>query len=257
MIMDLEKSLALANKAARAAGEEILKIYHSDDFGVEFKKDQSPLTKADKVSHQTISDILESSGLPILSEEGRDVAVEVRKQWEYFWLIDPIDGTKEFLKRNGEFTVNIALIHQGMPILGVVLVPVTGDLYHACQDKGAFKNGERIFSNQCEIEDSGLRVVASRSHMNDQTRDFIENLNDPEIISKGSSLKLLMVAEGEADIYPRFGPTMEWDTAAAHAIVIEAGGKVVENDTNEPLGYNKKSLLNPYFIVEGKISNKV
>ncbi len=232
-----------------AASEKILEIYNSDEFDIELKGDNSPLTKADKASHQIISEILSSSDLPILSEEGRDIPFEERSQWEHFWMVDPIDGTKEFIKRNGEFTVNIALINGNQSILGVVLVPVTGDLYWAVKENGAFKNGHRINVNSCDIEDSGLRVVASRSHMNDDTRTFVEDLNDPVIVSKGSSLKLLMVAEGEADIYPRFAPTMEWDTAAAQIVVEEAGGTVSKREIHEPMTYNKSDLLNPHFYV--------
>ncbi len=252
-MMELNRLLDVAKSAAQEASEAILKVYESDDFDIEAKGDNSPLTRADKVSHQIISAALQETGLPILSEEGREIEYSARSNWDYFWMVDPIDGTKEFIKRNGEFTVNIALIHDQRPILGVVLVPVSGDLYHAVEGQGAFRNGEPIFVNKCEIEDPGLRVVASRSHMNDATKSFIEKINDPVIVSRGSSLKLLLVASGEADIYPRFGPTMEWDTAAAHAVVNEAGGTVLNQETQKELMYNKEDLLNPYFLVKGEI----
>lgn len=253
--MDLNHNelLQLAKTAAKEASEKILEVYNSEDFEIELKGDQSPLTKADKLSHEIIVGHLETSGFPILSEEGRDIPFSERSKWEYFWMVDPIDGTKEFIKRNGEFTVNIALIHKNSPILGVVQVPVTSDVYWSFSGGGAFKNGESIFVNRCEIEDSGIRVVASRSHMNDETRAFIENLNDPEIVSKGSSLKLLMVAEGEADLYPRFAPTMEWDTAASHVIVTEAGGTVIIEGDRGQVIYNKEDLLNPHFLVSAEI----
>lgn len=249
--MDISEIVQKAKTAASEASKRILEIYNSEDFEVEIKEDNSPLTKADKASHEIISRILAPLKLPILSEEGKDIPYEERSQWPYFWMIDPIDGTKEFIKRNGEFTVNIALIRKGSPVLGVVMVPVTGDVYYAVQGQGAFKNDSRISVNTCDLEDSGLRVVASRSHMNDETREYVEKLNDPVIVSKGSSLKLLMVAEGEADIYPRFAPTMEWDTAAAQIVVEEAGGKVLIKGQDTGVMYNKKNLLNPHFLVSG------
>ncbi len=251
--MDYSKNLELAKKAANQASEEILKIYDSSDFDVELKSDNSPLTKADRASHKVIEEVLKESDIPILSEEGKNIPFEERSNWEYFWMVDPIDGTKEFIKRNGEFTVNIALIHGNTPVLGVVQVPVSGDVFTAVKGKGAQKNGEVITVNSCDITDANLRVVASRSHMSDETREYMEQLNDPVIVSKGSSLKLLMVAEGEADIYPRFAPTMEWDTAAAHIVVEEAGGEVLQKESMQPVQYNKKDLLNPWFLVRGRI----
>ena len=253
--MDLQHLREMAIEAAKKSAKVILEVYDSDDFDVEIKGDESPLTRADKASHEVIVELLAESGLPVLSEEGKNIDYSQRSKWEYFWMVDPIDGTKEFIKRNGEFTVNIALIHFNRPILGVVLVPVTEDLYVAVEGHGAEKNGNRIHVNSCSIGDQNLRVVASRSHMNDETSQFMEKLNDPTIVSKGSSLKLLMVAEGEADIYPRYAPTMEWDTAAAHIIVEEAGGMVLKANTQEPLSYNKKDLLNPWFLVKSEISD--
>ena len=253
MNMNVEELLKTAKKAALAAGTDILKIYESGDFSVEAKADDSPLTLADKAAHHKIVSYLEKTGLPILSEEGRDISYEERKNWEYFWLVDPLDGTKEFIKKNGEFTVNIALIYNGEPILGVVYPPVIGKVYWGVKGIGSFqeKNGEveKIHTTKKSLSESGLKVVASRSHMSPETEAFVSKLDKPEVVSKGSSLKFLLVASGEADVYPRFGPTMEWDTAAAHAIVSEAGGKVTLEDHETPLSYNKMNLLNPYFIV--------
>ncbi len=247
--MELNQHLKTATLAAEKASDRILEIYNSDEFDVELKGDNSPLTRADKASHEIISQILASTNLPILSEEGKDIPFEERSQWDYFWMVDPIDGTKEFIKRNGEFTVNIALIHQNQPILGVVMVPVNRDIFHAIEGQGAYKNGEPIRVNEFDSNADGVRVVASRSHMSDDTKAFIESFKEPKIVSKGSSLKLLMVAEGEADIYPRFAPTMEWDTAAAQIIVEEAGGEVLIKESGNSVSYNKENLLNPYFKV--------
>ncbi|SHJ99643.1 3'(2'), 5'-bisphosphate nucleotidase [Reichenbachiella agariperforans] len=253
ILMDLNQLLEVAKVAAKDAAVEILKIYETEDFSVEAKSDDSPLTKADKASHLAILAHLEKTGLPILSEEGRAISYSERKDWGYFWMIDPLDGTKEFIKRNGEFTVNIALIHQGQSILGVVQVPVKDELYFAIQGKGAFKelNNEttELKVNRINLQDSGLKVVASRSHLSDETQVFMDGLNHPEIVSMGSSLKLLAVAEGAADLYPRFAPTMEWDTAAAQAIVEAAGGVVTIKESVQSVLYNKEDLLNPHFLV--------
>ena len=251
--MDLQPLLKIAKIAAKKAAFEILKIYETGDFSVEAKADDSPLTKADKAAHLAIVAELEQTNLPILSEEGRHIPYEERKDWDYFWMIDPLDGTKEFIKKNGEFTVNIALIHKGQPILGVVQIPVQDKLYYSIKGQGAFleKNGvsEKILVNTVSKVQKGLKVVASRSHLNDDTQTFLDNLNEPDVVSMGSSIKLIAVAEGEADLYPRFAPTMEWDTAAAHAVVIEAGGKVFQEDSEKSVIYNKENLLNPYFLV--------
>ncbi len=251
--MNLSNLLEIAKQAALNAGAEIIKIYESGDFSVESKSDNSPLTLADKASHHAIVNELEKTDIPILSEEGKEIQYQDRKSWEYFWMIDPLDGTKEFIKKNGEFTVNIALIHKNRPILGVVYTPVLEDLFTAIQGEGATKNGKKISVNKFSKSDQDLKVVASRSHLNDETQAFLEGLNHPEIVSKGSSLKLLMVAEGIADLYPRYAPTMEWDTAAAQIVVEEAGGKVLIKDTDDPVEYNKENLLNPYFLVVGEL----
>jgi len=252
--------LRLAVKAALAAGREILDVYGSGDFGVESKGDDSPLTRADRQAHTVILRILESSGLPVLSEEGRTVPFEERCRWRRFWLVDPLDGTKEFISRNGEFTVNIALIENGSPVAGVVFVPVLDELYIGAGETGAFLVRDAM-NEASEIEklpkahDAGrpYRVVGSRSHLNGETLAFVEKLREAhpglEMVQRGSSLKICMVAAGEADIYPRFGPTMEWDTAAGHAVLRAAGKRMLVAEGDEELHYNKKDLLNPCFVV--------
>jgi 3'(2'), 5'-bisphosphate nucleotidase len=243
-----------AIRAAERASLEILDVYNSGDFQTEAKGDNSPLTLADKRAHQHISEILKATNLPILSEEGKSIPYKERKNWDYFWMVDPLDGTKEFIKRNGEFTINIALIHKNSPILGVVAVPVSGEIFYAAKNQGAWlkKDGKEVRlpkRTRTEISQPGLRVVASRSHMNEETQAFINILKDPVLVSKGSSLKFMLLAEGKADVYPRYAPTMEWDTAAAHAIVSEVGMRVIQADSGETLIYNKETLLNPYFLV--------
>jgi len=240
---------------AREAGAEIMKIY-AKDFTIEYKDDKSPLTEADIKSNDIICKALNVlyPNIPILSEENKEVVYNERKKWDYFWLIDPIDGTKEFIKKTGEFTVNIALIHRNEPVLGVVYAPVLKDIYYAKKNKGAFKNDDKLPLKSNAHPDKTLKVVASVSHLSEETQAFIDNLalttEHIEQVSKGSSLKLCLVAEGEADIYPRLGPTMEWDTGAAHAVVLESGKHVLQYDTNKPLVYNKENLLNPWFIVK-------
>lgn len=252
--MEIQALLILAIQAAEEGCREILKVYSSGDFKEEAKGDQSPLTLADRNAHHKIASILEATGLPILSEEGKGVPYSERKSWSYFWMVDPLDGTKEFIKRNGEFTVNIALIHSGVPILGVVAVPVTHEIYYATAGGGAYVRKDGVDHKldkrpKVNLQQEGLRVVASRSHMNDETRDFINSLRNPDLVSAGSSLKFMLLANGQADVYPRYAPTMEWDTAAAHAIVKETGFDVIRYGTNDPLLYNKENLLNPYFLV--------
>jgi 3'(2'), 5'-bisphosphate nucleotidase len=242
-----------AIRASEEAAKAILEVYHSGHFETEAKGDNSPLTLADRKAHGVIASILQSTGLPVLSEEGKNIPYEARKAWEYFWLVDPLDGTKEFLKRNGEFTVNLALIHEQRPVLGVVGVPVSGDVYFASEGEGAFVKREGkivalLKRKSVDLAAKGLRVVASRSHMSDETLTFIQQLNEPSLVSKGSSLKFMLLAENLADVYPRFAPTMEWDTAAAHAIVNEAGFAVLQKKSTHPLVYNKPDLLNPHFI---------
>jgi 3'(2'), 5'-bisphosphate nucleotidase len=252
--IDLEALLILAIQAAEEGCREILRVYQSGDFQAEAKGDQSPLTLADKKAHHKISSILEPAGLPILSEEGKNIPYEERKNWNHFWMVDPLDGTKEFIKRNGEFTVNIALIHKNTPILGVVAVPVRHEIYYATEGYGAYvrkegKDHKLEKRPKVDLQQEGLRVVASRSHMNEETQRFIDDLKNPSLVSAGSSLKFMLLANGQADVYPRYAPTMEWDTAAAHAVVKETGQTVVQYGTSEPLMYNKENLLNPYFLV--------
>lgn len=256
--------LLLAVKASLKAGEAITKVYNSNSFEVEIKSDNSPLTLADKAAHRVIVEALQSSGLPVLSEESSLLDYEERKNWKKFWLVDPLDGTKEFIKRNGEFTVNIALIENQNPVMGVVYAPDPRQLYYGELSLGAYKlsaaltseltlesllsAGERLPAN----DHSGYGIVASRSHMNTETANFLEGLRrkhpEARFVSKGSSLKLCMIAEGEADVYPRFAPTSEWDTAAGHAIIHASGGKVLQANSQEPLKYNKQDILNPWFI---------
>lgn len=252
--MNLDNLLDIAKKAAVEAGKDIISIYESANFEVEQKGDNSPLTRADKAAHEKIQSILKETELPLLSEEGKDIPFEERKDWDYFWMVDPLDGTKEFIKRNGEFTVNIALIHQNKPVLGVVYTPVLKKLYYGVQGQGAslidLNAGEEPVSIQTVKEKPEVtKVVASRSHMNDETKNFIQDYEPYELVSMGSSLKLIMVAEGQAHLYPRIAPTMEWDTAAAQIVVEEAGGQVLNFETKEPMGYNKENLLNSYFVV--------
>jgi 3'(2'), 5'-bisphosphate nucleotidase len=230
-----------------------MKIYRKN-FDVEYKHDNSPLTLADKKANKVIEIGLKglSVNYPILSEEGKDVPYEKRKHWEYFWLVDPLDGTKEFVKKNGEFTVNIALIHKGKPVLGVVYAPALNACYWAKLSEGAFKDGKRMPLKSENIYDT-YKIVVSRSHMSDDTKFFIDTIStsrEKELKSIGSSLKICMVSEGEANIYPRLSPTMEWDIAAAHIIAIESGKSIFQYQKNIPLTYNKKNLLNPSFIVE-------
>ena len=238
---------------AKDAGDVIMEIYQKD-FGVAYKDDKSPLTEADLASNEVIMKALESYGLPILSEEGKEIPYEERKAWEYYWCIDPIDGTKEFIKKNDEFTVNIALIHKDTPVLGVVYAPALDEMYWAKQGEGAFKNGEKLPLKTNETPEKSLVVVASKSHLSEETQAFINDLakTTQKITqeSRGSSLKLCIVAEGEADIYPRLAPTMEWDTAAADAVVRESGKMTYQFEDQEPVVYNKEDLLNPWFIVK-------
>jgi len=239
---------------AKEAGDAIMQVYRQD-FEVEYKQDSSPLTLADKKANDIIKDGLNKLpfNLPILSEEGKEIPYKVRKHWEYFWLVDPLDGTKEFVKKNNEFTVNIALIYKDTPVLGVVYAPALDICYWAKQDRGAFKDGQRL-PLKTEGQRETYRIVASRSHMSNETQAFIDAIDtnkEKELISIGSSLKVCFVAEGETDIYPRLGPTMEWDTGAAHVIANESGAKLSGFIDNSYVSffYNKKNLLNLQFIV--------
>lgn len=261
----MKQSLSIAIKAALDAGAEILKVYNSN-FEVETKEDDSPLTLADKNANSVINEHLRPTGIPIISEENKQINYGERKKWKRCWIVDPLDGTKEFIKRNGEFTVNIALVEGGHPVLGVIYVPVTKTLYFASTylrtSKKIELKSEDTFINYILTEAQNIKpkpvqevikIVGSRSHLNQETEDFIQKFlgrnQKVEIVSKGSSLKFCLVAEGEAHIYPRFGPTMEWDTAAGDAICRMAGLQVIDQDTGGPLLYNKRSLLNNYFLI--------
>ncbi|MDP2631945.1 MAG: 3'(2'),5'-bisphosphate nucleotidase CysQ [Candidatus Uhrbacteria bacterium] len=251
LIDELGKYLSIAKEAAEVASDSIMDVYLSSNFGVEIKDDNSPITIADRRSHEIIFDILSRTGLPVLSEEGDSVSYNERKEWKDFWLVDPIDGTKEFIARTGDFTVNIALIESGISILGVVLVPAHGLLYYAVSGGGAFLEvGEKTeMIHVSEKPNGNVRIVASRNHMNEETVKYMEEYISPEIKQFGSTRKFLAVAEGAADVYPRLGTTMEWDTAAAQIIVEEAGGSVLTVEGLERMRYNKEDLRNPHFIV--------
>ncbi|MBD3629411.1 3'(2'),5'-bisphosphate nucleotidase CysQ [Cyclobacterium sp.] len=251
--MNISQLTKIAVTAAKLAGQEILKIYHSADFGVEMKSDDSPLTLADKAAHEEIMKYLSETGLPVLSEEGKSIPYEERKNWEYFWMVDPLDGTKEFIKKNGEFTVNIALIHRDTPVMGVVYAPVLDRMYWGNAEEGVWKQEGKEKARMLKRPENKMvrAIVASRSHLSPETQEVIDRYPDAEVISMGSSLKFMLLAEGKAQLYPRFAPTMEWDTAAAHGVLLALGFTVKKTDNNQPLLYNKQNLLNPFFICEG------
>ena len=240
-------------KIADAASEKVLSIYMTD-FKVDFKADESPITAADIASHRLIVEGLRnlSHDIPVLSEEGAEIPWSDRKHWRRFWLIDPIDGTRDFTQRTGEFTVNIALIENGEPILGVVTAPALKEAYWGLKGEGAFKRDRTGRTRRINVAVPGeaKRVVASKNHLNDETKAFIEKLGAHELVQAGSSLKFCKIAEGHADIYPRLGPTCEGDTGAAHAVLSAAGGKVETLD-GEPLKYGKENVLNPFFVAAG------
>lgn len=274
---DLKPWIDAAIVAALDAGKEILEVYGTS-FSVEQKEDRSPLTEADKRAHLAIVQALEKTSLPILSEEGRSTAPAERQQWAYYWLVDPLDGTKEFIKRNGEFTVNIALMKRdgadadasgaAVPVGGVLYVPVKDVLYFAWQGGGAYRQEQATTSSALAAYEraamsnklplSAVRdaytIVASRSHQSPETEAFIRDMEvkhgSVALTSMGSALKICLVAEGAADVYPRFAPTMEWDTAAGHAIVNEAGRQLLDKSTGAPMRYNKHDLVNNWFIVQ-------
>jgi 3'(2'), 5'-bisphosphate nucleotidase len=249
---------------ALQAGQAVMEIYQKD-FTIEYKDDTSPLTEADIKANEIICQALTKlyPNIPILSEENKSIEYSERKDWEYYWCIDPIDGTKEFIKKNDEFTINIALIGKDTPLLGVVYAPALAEVYYAKQGEGAFRrvlsvkwevlSKERLPIHVNDKPTEELAVVASKSHLSDETQAFIDSLalntEHLTLTSRGSSLKLCMVATGEADIYPRLAPTMEWDTAAADAIVREAGKMSYQFESNNPMVYNKENLLNPWFVV--------
>ena len=244
-------------KICAEAGEAIMKIYNSEDLGVEYKKDESPLTLADQAANTVICEGLKQLPwqFPIISEENKEIPYEERQHYTYVWLVDPLDGTKEFIKRNGEFTVNIALIHQHQPVMGFVYTPVTDEQYWAIKGEGAYYQAgaeiRKLESPSFRMEDTNLGVVCSRSHLNAGTEAFVDALQEPVLVAKGSSLKFLIIAQGGAQLYPRLAPTMEWDTGAAQIVLEEAGGQVLRYDDQHPLEYNKPDLLNPHFVAYG------
>jgi len=269
--------LYTAIKGALAAGEAILEVYASADMQVEKKSDDSPLTLADRRAHNIIKTAIGVFDIPVLSEEGRAIAFAERRRWPRMWIVDPLDGTKEFIKRNGEFTVNIALAEAGIPTLGVIFVPVADSLYFADSDRGAFRlDGCRKAGIDGDGADAGGRLAAliknalllplkrdknrpftimgSRSHATPELEAYVDAMRrkhgEVDFISAGSALKICRVAEGRADVYPRLGPTMEWDTAAGQAIAEASGARVLRRDDGRPLTYNKENLLNPWFIVK-------
>lgn len=265
--MNTMKNLNIAIEAAYLAGIEILKIYEKD-FEVEVKNDNSPLTEADKNGNAAIIKLLNTTNIPVISEEIKAMDYSERQNWDQCWIVDPLDGTKEFIKKNGEFTVNIALVENGIPLMGVVYVPVSRKLYFGEKEIGSFSvvlsenpetlDWQELKKNAESLGDANLpevyTIVASRSHLSPETQEFIDQCKEKhgeiETVSKGSSIKLCLVAEGKANVYPRIAPTMEWDTAAAHAVAKYAGCEVFDYNTHEELKYNKENLLNPYFIVQ-------
>jgi len=250
------KELEIAVSAALEAGDEIMDVYNNtEDINYEKKSDDSPLTIADKRSHNKIVSYLEETGINVISEESKSIEYNERRNWEEYWLVDPLDGTKEFIKKNGEFTVNIALIKNNKPHLGIVYCPTQKTLYYNDHEKNVYKKvGEDITNlnkrNSVNESTEGLRVVVSRSHMSEETSEYVSKLNKPKLISCGSSLKFLYIADDKADIYPRFGPTMEWDTGAAHSILNALDIQVINLETGRELSYNKENLLNPHFIIK-------
>jgi 3'(2'), 5'-bisphosphate nucleotidase len=245
-------------KVALDAGKAIMKIYNEGDFGVEMKSDNSPLTLADKAAHKIIVEGLKATGIPVLSEEGdEDIPFPERKNWKELWIVDPLDGTKEFIKRNGEFTVNIALVREGVPVFGVVYAPALKKLYYGATGSGAFliegdvTNGESEPLGRNSLPET-FTMVGSRSHGSPETESYIDEMKNihgaVDFIASGSSLKFCLVAERKAHAYPRFAPTMEWDTAAGHAVLLAAGGKVVIWPDKTELRYNREQLLNPWFL---------
>lgn len=266
----MEALLLLAIRAALNAGTEILQVYEQGEYELNYKEDRSPLTLADQRAHYVIKRLLSESGFPVLSEEGQVIPYEERKQWKQFWLVDPLDGTKEFIKKNGEFTVNIALVQDRFPVLGVIYAPVKRVIYFASTSIGSYKKEEVADNKEIKHIDQWIGnavrlphaarknnhyvVVASRSHQDEQTLQYIKNLENAglscEIVSMGSSFKICMVAEGLADEYPRFGPTMEWDTAAGQAIAEAAGCQFLQYPTMTRFFYNKENLRNPSFLVK-------
>ena len=242
----------------RQAGSAIMEVYKTD-FDIKIKDDNSPVTAADTKANAIVSEGLKEINpeIPILSEEGRDIPFEERSKWETFWLVDPLDGTKEFIKKNDEFTVNIALLKKNQPVFGVVYAPALDILYWGCQDKGAFKsiggNSHKPVAVNSQLSDP-VQIAGSRSHPSIKMNAFTSQFKKYDLHPMGSSLKICTVSDGTVHFYPRLGPTMEWDTAAAHAVLRGADGEIIKYGTYEPLEYNKRNLLNPEFIA-GNMQN--
>ena len=266
--MDYSKLLPIAIEAVLKGAEKIMQVYASTTQ-ITLKEDKSPLTQADTMAHNAIKEILATTNLPLLSEEGSKINFATRKDWDYFWMVDPLDGTKEFIKKNGEFTVNIALIKKNSPVFGVIYAPVLETLYFGYENIGSYKlqlnmhstnysTTEELVAKSIKLPENKKRdsyiIVASRSHFNDETEKFVamarQKHSNIDFISKGSSLKICLVADGSADVYPRLAPTMEWDTAAGHAIAKFAGKQVIDRQTGSAMIYNKENLLNNWFVVE-------
>lgn len=251
--IDLDK----LNGIAKEAGAQILRIYNlqPEDMKVTLKDDQSPLTAADRLSHEIIFRQLTelTPHIPIISEEGKDIPYEIRKNWEYFWCVDPLDGTKEFIKHNGEFTVNIALIYKNTPVLGIIYIPVTDELYYGGENMGSWKQTADGIITQLHADKNNTEWIAagSRSHASPEETALLSQYPIKETITVGSSLKFCLIAEGRAHIYYRHGPTMEWDTAAGQAIATNSGA-IMADPNGEPFLYNKPSLLNSGFLVKVK-----
>ncbi len=269
MNLDKKRCLIEAIQASLHAGKEIMKVYQTEHIELEIKADETPLTLADKNAHQAILANLEALHVPILSEEGEHLPYAKRKKWHYCWIVDPLDGTKEFINRNDEFTVNIALIENGKPIMGVIYIPVFKQLYFAEIEIGAYRmdhiveldsNLSLLIQKAQKLPETNKRenfvVVGSKSHLNKATQQFVDKLKAEkpklEFLSKGSSLKFCMIAENKADVYPRFAPTMEWDTAAGHAIATATGAQLLDTNSKQELVYNKENLLNPFFICKNR-----
>lgn len=262
----MNRLLELAIAASLEAGDLILNVYNSDDFNIKLKSDNSPLTDADILSNNKICSILGDTNIPILSEEEKEISYELRKKWKLLWVIDPIDGTKEFIKRNDEFTINIALVKNKKPIIGVIYAPALNILYFSSSEIGSYKalNPKRKISLNALIENSKklplltnknqYKVVISRSHMSVDTKKYIEKITkihkNVVFTSIGSSLKICLVAEGSANCYPRLAPTMEWDTAAGQAICENIGISIIDYVTKRPMIYNRKNLTNNSFILK-------
>ncbi|MCC9169035.1 3'(2'),5'-bisphosphate nucleotidase CysQ [Pontibacter harenae] len=256
--INIASLLDTARAAALEAGKAIMEVYRTKDFEVDYKADDSPLTKADQAAHTIIEKHLSATGIPVLSEEGAHTAYQERKKWPLYWLIDPLDGTKEFVKKNGEFTVNIAFMQQSAPVAGVIYAPDLDALYYGSEDTGVLKvekeQEQQLMPLQAStsleelLQKPQVRIISSRSHRSAETEKFISQFKNTEIISMGSSLKFMLLAENKAEIYPRFSPCMEWDTAAAHAILKALNRTIYQTDLQSELVYNKEDLLNPSFI---------